>query len=224
MARPLKLRKPRAAEIGRLLLWVEEPLETAQQRRAQAILLYNEGMNATEIAQTLEVHPNTIYADLHAFNQWGLASIEQSTQRGRPVRLTAEQKAAICRLAEQPPCEVGLPYGRWSLSKLRTYLIRQHIVSKISCEYIRRILKKGGSVYGMSSVSYSVAIPSVQPFSPAFVGAGGICPTRPSWSFSMSSRWSSKRMGDDAIPRRNAWCWSVGKRRAVDSICFCCMR
>lgn len=71
MARPLKLRKPRAAEIRRLLLWVEEPLETAQQRRAQAILLYNEGMNATEIAQTLEVHPNTIYADLQAFNQRG---------------------------------------------------------------------------------------------------------------------------------------------------------
>ena len=40
MARPLKLRKPRTAEIRRLLLWVEEPLETAQQRRAQAILLY----------------------------------------------------------------------------------------------------------------------------------------------------------------------------------------
>jgi transposase len=146
MSRSLKVRKPRPAEIGQLLPLVEEPLETPSQRRAQAILLHNDGMNATEIAATLEVHVNTIYADLHAFDQQGIAAIHQIRTPGAPAQLTEEQKAEICRIADQSPQEVGLSFGRWSLSTLRTYLIRQGIVKKISGKHLGRILKKGGSV------------------------------------------------------------------------------
>ena len=71
MSRSLKVRKPRPAEIRQLLAFVEEPLERPSQRRAQAILLHNDGMSATEIATPLQVHVNTIYADLHAFDQHG---------------------------------------------------------------------------------------------------------------------------------------------------------
>ena len=151
MARSLKVRKPNAAEIRRLMQWIEEPLETPQQRRAQAILLYNDGMYATEIARTLQVHVNTIYKDLHAFDQHGGASVEQVHTRGAKSRLTPAQKSEICRLAEQAPYELGLPYGRWSLAKLRAYLIRQRIIPGISREHLRRILKKGGSVSGASN-------------------------------------------------------------------------
>jgi hypothetical protein len=33
-------------------------------------------------------------------------------------------------LAELPPYELGLPYGRWSLSKLRDYLIEQRLLPR----------------------------------------------------------------------------------------------
>lgn len=153
MARHLKVRKPLTAEIRRLLQWIEEPLEVPQQRRAQAILLYHEGMNATEIAATLGVHPNTVYADLHSFDQHRLASVEQVQRRGIATRLTPEQRAHICRLADQAPYDLGLPYGRWSLSRLRTYLIRHRIVKAVSREHLRRILKKGGFFFAESSAS-----------------------------------------------------------------------
>ncbi|MGA9923653.1 MAG: hypothetical protein WBQ29_09635, partial [Isosphaeraceae bacterium] len=42
----------------------------------------------------------------------------------------------------QAPTTLGLPLGRWSLAKLRAYLIRQRIVPTISREHLRRVLKK----------------------------------------------------------------------------------
>ena len=153
MSRSLKVRKPRPREIRQLLEFVEEPLESASQRRAQAILLYNDGMSATEIAATLQVHVNTIYADLHAFDAQGLAVLYQIRSPGAPSHLTPRQRAEICRIADGSPQEVGLCYGRWSLSKLRTYLIRQGIVKKISRKHLWRVLKKGGCASVGSSAS-----------------------------------------------------------------------
>ncbi len=59
MSRSLQVRKPRPVEIRQLLPLVEEPLEGPSQRRALAVLLHNDAMNATEIAATLAVHVNT---------------------------------------------------------------------------------------------------------------------------------------------------------------------
>ena len=153
MSRSLKIRPPRPGAIRQLLALVEEPLEGSPQRRAQAILLHHEGMSATDIATTLEVHVNTIYADLHAFDRHGLATVHRVCSRGAPARLTPEQRAEICRIADQSPQEVGLSYGRWSLSKLRTYLKRQGIVPSISRKHLWRVLKKGGSTCAASSAS-----------------------------------------------------------------------
>lgn len=153
MSRSLKIRHPRLGEIRQLLALVEEPLEGPPQRRAQAILLHHEGMSATDIATTLEVHVNTICADLHAFDRHGVAAVHQVRSRGAPAQLTPEQRAEICRLADQSPQEVGLSYGRWSLSKLQTYLKRQGLVPRISRKHLWRVLKKGGSTCAASSAS-----------------------------------------------------------------------
>ena len=67
---------------------LDEPLESLPQRRAQAILLYNDGLSATEIAHTLERHVNTIYAYLTAFDQHGLPGVYQEGKRGAPARLS----------------------------------------------------------------------------------------------------------------------------------------
>lgn len=153
MSRSLKIRSPRPGEIRQLLELVEEPLECPPQRRAQALLLHHEGMSATDIAASLEVHVNTIYADLHAFDRHGLAAVHQVRSPGAPAQLMAWQRAEICRIADQSPQEVGLSYGRWSLSKLRSYLKRQGIVPQISRKHLWRVLKKGGSTCAASSAS-----------------------------------------------------------------------
>ena len=62
-------------------------------------------------------------------------------------------RSEMVRLAETLPAEMGLPYGRWSLSKLREYLLKRRVVKAISREHLRRELRKGGCAFGVSNAS-----------------------------------------------------------------------
>lgn len=153
MPRPLHIRKPRAAELRRLHQFLEGPLQPWKRRRAEALLLYAAGLDGQGIASLLRVHRNTIYADLHAFHQHGFASLQGPRGIGTPAGLTQAQIATICRLADQSPTAVGLPYGRWSLAKLRAYLLKQRILKAISREHLRRVLEKRGFISAASAAS-----------------------------------------------------------------------
>jgi hypothetical protein len=53
---------------------------------------------------------------------------------GAPRRLSEEQIAAILALADTAPADVGLPYGRWSLTKWREHLMHTRVVRTLSRE------------------------------------------------------------------------------------------
>jgi transposase len=145
MTRSLKIRQPQPYERRRLQRVVEETTDHQIRRRAEAILFYADGLNAVEIAAILKVHPNTIYTDLHAFDQQGLSSLRPLSRGGAPPRLTPEQREQIVALAEREPIEFGLPYGRWSLAKFRDFLIQQkRLLKQISREHLRALLKRTG--------------------------------------------------------------------------------
>jgi transposase len=123
---------------------LEQWPQPRQRRRAEAILLHAAGLEATAIAQALAAHPNTIRADLHAVDCDGLRAVQAARSRPAPSLLTPAQLAEVCHLAETAPCELGLPWGRWSLSKLRDYLISSRFCRHLSREHLRRLLRKGG--------------------------------------------------------------------------------
>jgi transposase len=145
MTRSLKIHQPKPYERRRLQRLVEETTDPQIRRRAEAILFYADGLNAVEIAAILKAHPNTIYSDLHAFDQHGLNSLCPLARGGAPPRLTPEQREQIVAWAECEPVEFGLPYGRWSLAKFRDFLIRQkRLLKQISREHLRGLLKQAG--------------------------------------------------------------------------------
>jgi transposase len=164
MARPLQIRKPTLLQLRRLAQLLESAPATWQRRRAEVLLLYAAGYEATSIAHALQTHPNTVYADLHAFEQQGLRSVRQRPQSGAVARITPVQRNEILRLAETAPTELGLPWGRWSLAKLRDYLRHQKLVPAISREHLRRILKKGACPCAGSGANSSVPTRSGRPF------------------------------------------------------------
>ncbi|HKB36354.1 MAG TPA: helix-turn-helix domain-containing protein [Gemmataceae bacterium] len=143
MARPLTVRPATPEELAQLHRLLEQPLQPWQRRRLEATLLHAAGHTAQDIAALLGVHVNTVYADLRLFHRHRLGGLLKRRSLGAPPRLTSPQRRAICRLAQQSPGELGLPYGRWSLAKFRDYLLRHRIVSAISREHLRRVLKKG---------------------------------------------------------------------------------
>ena len=160
MSRPSRVRKPTAADLHRVHRRLEKALLPWQRRRAEVLLLHAAGQPATRIAQLLQVHPNTVYADLHAFARHRLSCLDGPRAAGAPPRLSREQVEVIWRLAGKPPTAVGLPYGRWSLAKLRAYLIHQHLVKAISREHLRRVLKRGGTACATSAASSSAPTPT----------------------------------------------------------------
>jgi transposase len=145
MPRSSTVRTLRSPELRKLHRLLEGALAAWQRRRAETLLLHTAGVTAADIARLLGVHAHTTYVDLQAFGQHGLASVCRPRPVGAPARLSAATVATIWRLAETPPYELGLPYGRWSLAKLRAYLIRQRVLQAISREHLRRLLQKGAS-------------------------------------------------------------------------------
>lgn len=156
MARSLTTRKPNAKEIRRLEYVVETPTDSQIQRRAEVLLDYALGLNAQDLAEALKVHANTIYADLRAFAQQGLACLAPLPKGGAPPRITVEQQTEIWRLAECTPGEFGYPEARWSLARFQDFLItKQHVLKRISLEHLRRVLKKKTFASGGSNASWS---------------------------------------------------------------------
>jgi transposase len=159
MSKSLSVRKLRTKEARQLNNRLDD-LNHSKLRRAEAILLYDAGLNAVAIAQALGVHLHTIYADLHAFAASGLECLQQLQKAGAPARITLKQRAEIIRLVEVPPYELGLASGRWSLSKLRDYLIKHRLVETLSREHLRRLLEKGGFTYVVLSPRSLAMIPN----------------------------------------------------------------
>jgi transposase len=142
----------------------EGRLLPAQRRRAEAILLYAAGLTAGDIAQVLDVHVNPIYAALPAVGLHGVAAVQHWGRGGAPQRLTEAQLADMWRLADMPPYALGLPSGRWSLAKLRDYLLGQRGLPPVSREHLRRLLNKGGAAFAGSGANCSAPIPSAARF------------------------------------------------------------
>lgn len=142
MTRKMKVRQPDTTEIQRMIRQQPELVDPHQRRRAEALLLYGMGVQTLEIALLQGVHVNTIYKDLHAFEQLGVEAIQQLQKSGAPSKITTSQITKIVELADQSPQNVGAPYGRWSLRKLSEYLVKHHIVKSIGRERLRQLLKK----------------------------------------------------------------------------------
>jgi transposase len=185
MARSLMIRPATPEELAQLHGLLEQPLQPWQRRRLEAVLLHAAGHTAVDIAALLHVHVNTVYADLRLFHRRRLGGLLKRRSLGAPPRLTATQRRTICRLAQQSPAELGLPYGRWSLGKFRDYLIGHRIVSAISREHLRRVLKKGGTRSAALFASSSARTPTADISSTGSGSCGSTGRTEASCCFSM---------------------------------------
>jgi transposase len=160
MSRSSAIRNASPEKLDQVHRLLKQPLQPWQRRRLETLLLHTAGHTAVDIAALLGVHVNTVYGDLRLFHRRRLHGLLSRRRLGAPPRLTAHQRRTICRLAEQSPTELGRPYGRWSLTKLRDYLLAHRIVRRISREHLRRVLKKGGTRSDASPASCGARTPT----------------------------------------------------------------
>jgi transposase len=101
---------------------------TAQARfveRARLLLAIADGHRPSQVAHDLGVCRPTVYTWIRRFNERGLQGLEDRPRSGRPHTYTAEQRAEVIAAALSDPKGLGLPFGCWTLDRLRDYLDEQ---------------------------------------------------------------------------------------------------
>jgi transposase len=118
-------------------------------RRAQILLLADEGRIDTEIAAALHVGLATVERTRKRFVEEGFeASLSERARPGRVRRLDGHQEAFLVALACSDP-----PEGRsvWTMQLLAERLVGLGVVESVSDETVRRRLKERNSSRGSKS-------------------------------------------------------------------------
>ncbi len=110
-------------------------------RRARVVLASDQGSRVPDVARRFyfsEAHVRTI---IKSFNEQGFSSLEPEYGIGRPKKFTEERRSFIIETALCPPDLLGKPHRRWSLPKLRDFVVRERTVDSIAIETVRQMLK-----------------------------------------------------------------------------------
>jgi len=130
---------------GRKLKRMKRQLtNTVNSRHARIILLSRGGFTNREIAERCGCSPTWVRQIIHRFNQGGIGAITWYPYYcgcAGPRKFLADVTEQICEVALSPPREL-IGMSVWSLPKLRDYLVDQNMVSGISLEWLREVLRR----------------------------------------------------------------------------------
>lgn len=113
-------------------------------RRAQVVLLSAQGMTPTKISEVVFTDPDTVRDVIHNFNRDGFDALYPRYKGGRPQTFTLPKRQEIKRIALTDPQNLDQPFATWSLSKLADYLVAEGVVTDISHEGLRLLLREEG--------------------------------------------------------------------------------
>ena len=128
-------------EIDQLQRLIEREESDLPASRLRIVRLSAEGKRVPEISQVVDLHPINVRKWIHRFNADGLEGLRSGKSPGRPPLFTEQQRRQISRIAMTNPRMLGLGFSKWSLQRLRKYLIEQGIVKCISVETVRQIIQ-----------------------------------------------------------------------------------
>jgi transposase len=111
-------------------------------RHASIVLARARGMSIGAVAAAVGVHPNTVRNCLRRFEAHGLRGLGHASA-GKPknVAFTEAVRDEIARVAMHSPPRAGERYTQWSLRRLRSHLLRRGVISEISVEGLRQLLR-----------------------------------------------------------------------------------
>jgi transposase len=142
----LYTRKLKQHERKSLEAHLNVPEDDLPEHRLQIIMLSAAGKRVPEISEEVHLHPINVRKWIHRFNRYGLDGLRSGKSPGRPPVFSEEQRNHIVTIANTNPRLLGLHYSRWSLQRMRRYLVEQDIVDHISVETIRQIVQSQDSV------------------------------------------------------------------------------
>lgn len=115
-------------------------------RRAHAVLLVEEGQSYASVARLFQTAAYRVRVWQRRFAAEGRAGLLDRTRRGRPPKLSADDRAFLVTALEQGPQAYGLPVTVWSIRDLQALLERERGVT-VSVYTVHRVVQALGFRY-----------------------------------------------------------------------------
>jgi Homeodomain-like domain len=113
---------------------------------------------------------------IHAFNEFGFDSLNPKVGTGRPKTFEPAMRERIVAVAMAPLIMYGEPLTHWSLRRLKRYLERCKIVSSISVETLRCILREKNVTFQRTRSWKSSTDPDFEAKATRIMALYRICP------------------------------------------------
>lgn len=140
----VRVRPLRPYEQKKLHRMKRQRTNAVNSRHARIVLLSRGGLRNRDIALRVGCTPQWVRTIIHRFNTRGLDGISWYPYfhaAGAPRRFTADLVEQIAEVAlSSPKALIGM--SRWSLTKLRDYLVEQKVIARISREWLRTLLRR----------------------------------------------------------------------------------
>lgn len=134
---------------GRQLRRVRQMYDQAEcprlRRRAQTILLAQEGYRTAEIATITRQSQMNVRRLLHRFIAEGCASLLEMPRSGRPADITPAIEGYLRKAVVQSPHVFGFARPGWT-TQLLARLVRRQFKCTVTAECIRQHLGRAGAV------------------------------------------------------------------------------
>lgn len=108
-------------------------------KRAQMLLLRDNGYSVTEIADILGVHVNTVRQVFATYARDKLAGLYRKPGSGRVSKLRSEQWEQFSAWVQKEPKALGYRFVKWTTRSLRKYIFKRFNI-RFSREWIRQKL------------------------------------------------------------------------------------
>lgn len=135
--------QPTAAEHSELVQ-LRDAGPAGSRARGDVILLSAARVAVPEIVRRLGLSRPTVTHWLLRFERSGMGGLLDRPRSGRPSRISAEVLRHIGMVVSARPRDLGIPGTRWSLARLRQYLVQAGVVPALSLESLRIATKRAG--------------------------------------------------------------------------------
>jgi carbon-monoxide dehydrogenase medium subunit len=122
----------------------------ARRARADVVLLSADRVAIPQIVRRLGLSRPTVTYWLRRFERAGIGGLLDRPRSGRPARISADVLRHIAMVVSARPRDLGIPGARWSLARLRQYLVQAGVVPALSLESLRVALKRAGLAFASS--------------------------------------------------------------------------
>ncbi|TCP53588.1 homeodomain-containing protein [Tamaricihabitans halophyticus] len=130
-------------EAQRLVNTARKSKNRVRMRRAGIVLASMQGRTVGEIVELFAASEGRVREVIHTFNERGFAALDPKRKGARQAKTDRATRERICRITRCGPRSLGQPFSVWSLPKLRDYLADTGVITELSVETLRKILRAG---------------------------------------------------------------------------------